>query len=207
MALFALVENLQRDDLSPLDAALGLSRFQETHQLSTDALTKRTGLEVDRVKRLLRLARAPKLIQDACDEGVLVDQIDERGAVKLLPSGNPKHERNRLDLMAALEFAKLHAHAVKSSPKKADERTARAIHRALSERWSVRRVQAFCRAAVAGDDPEMSGGELPAQAAPLPLFTDGPELRIRRAQLKGAAPEERTALLQLLTALVGELAS
>jgi len=42
--------------------------------------------------------------------------------------------------MAALEFAKLHAHAMKSSPKKADERTARAIQRALSERWSFRRV-------------------------------------------------------------------
>ena len=207
MALFALVENLQRDDLSPLDAALGLSRFQEAHQLSTEALTKRTGLDLDRVKRLLRLARAPRVIQDACHEGVLVDQVDERGAVKLLPSGNPKHERNRLDLMAALEFSKLHAHAMKSLPKKADERTTRAIQRALSERWSFRRVQAFCRAAVAGADPEMSGGELPAQAAPLPLFTDGPELRIRRAQLKAAAPEERTALLQLLTALVGELAS
>ena len=207
MALFALVENLQRDDLSALDAALGLARFREAHQLSTEALTKRTGLELDRVKRLLRLARAPKVIQDACHEGVLIDQVDERGAVKLLPSGNPKHERNRLDLMAALEFAKLHAHAVQSSPKKADERTARAIQRALSERWSFRLVQAFCRAAVAGADPEMSGGDLPAQAAPLPLFTDGPELRIRRAQLKGAAPEERTALLQLLTALVGELAS
>ena len=207
MALFALVENLQRDDLSPLDAALGLSRFQEVHQLSTEALTKRTGLDLDRVKRLLRLARAPKVIQDACHEGVLVDQVDERGAVKLLPSGNPKHERHRLDLMAALEFSKLHAHAMKSSPKKADERATRAIQRALTERWSFRRVQAFCRAAVAGADPEMSGGELPAQAAPLPLFTDGPELRIRRAQIKGAAPEERTALLQLLTALVGELAS
>jgi len=44
MALFALVENLQRDELSPLDAALGLARFQEAHQLSTEALSKRTGL-------------------------------------------------------------------------------------------------------------------------------------------------------------------
>jgi len=70
----------------------------------------------------------------------LVDERDEHGTVKLLPSGNPKHQRSRLDLMAALEFAKLHAHAMKSSPKKADERTARAIQRALSERWSFRRV-------------------------------------------------------------------
>ena len=47
MALLGLVENLQRDDLFPLDAALGLLRFQEEHQLSTDALAKRTGLDAD----------------------------------------------------------------------------------------------------------------------------------------------------------------
>jgi len=206
MALFALVENLQRDDLSPLDAALGLSRFQEANQLSTEALTKRTGLELDRVKRLLRLARAPKVIQDACHQGVLVDEMDERGTVKLLPSGNPKHQRSRLELMAALEFAKLHAHAMKSSPKKADERTARAIQRALFERWSFRRVQSFCRASIAGAEPEVGSVEA-AVRAPLPLFSDGQDLLIRRGQLGSAAPEERTVLLQLLTALVEELAS
>src|SRR5689334_22791346 len=145
MALFGLVENLQRDDLSPLDAALGLLRFQEMHQLSTEALAKRTGLELDRVKRLLRLARAPKAVQDACHEGLMVD---------VSSSGAPKRERVRLDMMAALEFSKLHAHAAKSAPKKADERTARAIERALSERWTFRRVQSFCRAAITGAEPE-----------------------------------------------------
>jgi ParB/RepB/Spo0J family partition protein len=205
MALFALIENLQRDDLSALDAALGLVRFQETQELSTEALARRTGLELDRVKRLLRLARAPRVIQDACHQGVLVDQVDERGAVKVLPSGNPKHERNRLDLMAALEFAKLHAHAVKSSPKKADERTTRAIQRALSERWSFRRVQAFCKSVVAGEDREDGGEAQAAKPDSVPLFSDGPELRIRRAQLKDAAPEQRAALLALLTDLVQEL--
>ncbi len=207
MALFALVENLQRDDLSPLDAALGLSRFQDAHQLSTEALTRRTGLELDRVKRLLRLSRAPKVIQEACHLGVLVDEMDERGSVKLLPSGNPKHQRSRLDLMAALEFAKLHAHAMKASPKKADERTARAIQRALSERWSFRRVQSFCRASIATVEPEVAGVEAAAGPTPLPLFSDGQELLIRRGQLRSAAPTERAALRQLLTALVEELAS
>ncbi|TMB09501.1 MAG: hypothetical protein E6J65_28950 [Deltaproteobacteria bacterium] len=207
MALFALVENLQRDDLSLLDAALDLSRFQEALQLSTEGLTKRTGLELDRVKRLLRLARAPKVIQEACHQGVLVDETDEHGTVRLLPSGNPKHQRNRLDLMAALEVAKLHAHVLKSSPKKADERTARAIHRALSERWSFRRVQSFCRASIATVEPEAVVVEAATRSTPFPLFSDGEELLIRRSDLRNAAPEERTALRLLLTALVEELAS
>jgi len=144
MALLGLVENLQRDDLSPLDAAAGLLRFLEEHHLSTEALARRTGLEMDRVKRLLRLARAPKVVQDACHVGVMVDA----GTAEA-----PKRERVRLELMAALEFVKLHAHVMKTAPKKADDRTARAIERALSERWAFRRIQSFCRGVVAGTEP------------------------------------------------------
>jgi len=206
MALFALVENLQRDDLSPLDAALGLTRFQEAHGLSTEALSKRTGLEIDRVKRLLRLARAPKVIQEACHQGLLVDEQDESGEARRLPSGNPKKERRRLDLMAALEFAKFYAQALKSYPKKADERTARVVARALSERWSFRRVQAFCRAGGnSGDSGTRDSGS--TTHARLALFIDGEELIIRRGRLHGAPPDERAALLQLLEALVEELDS
>jgi ParB/RepB/Spo0J family partition protein len=198
MALFGLVENLQRDDLSDLDAALGLLRFQEAHQLSTEALARRIGLELDRVKRLLRLARAPKVVQDACHEGLMVD---------VATAGAPRRERVRLDLMAALEFAKLHAHAAKTAPKKADERTARAIHRALTERWTFRRVQSFCRAVLAGTEPEAGGATGPAPAKPLPLFTDGAELRIRREHLATAGAEERAALAGLLKGLLEQLAA
>jgi ParB/RepB/Spo0J family partition protein len=208
MALFALVENLQRDELSPLDAALGLARLQEAHHLSTEALSKRTGLEQDRVKRLLRLSRVPKVIQDACHEGVLIDRVDESsGALKLLPSGKPKHERLRLDLMAALEFTRLHAHIAKARPNKADERTSSVIKRALRERWSYRRIQAFCKAALTGGDAETNRNTAPVPSAPTPLFTDGAELRIRRSQLRAATPEERTALTQVLQALLAELTS
>ena len=206
MALFALVENLQRDDLSPLDAALGLLRFQEAHSLSTEALAKRTGLELDRVKRLLRLSRAPKVVQDACHEGVVVDLLDEHGETKRSASGGPKRERLRLDLMVALEFAKLHAHVAKSAPKKADERTSRAIERALAERWGFRRVQAFIKSALSSDDADGTEAAVKAEARP-PLFVDGPELRIRRAQVQGASPSERMALLELLKPLIQELAS
>lgn len=205
MALFALVENLQRDDLSPLDAALGLSTFQAANELSTEALARRTGLEVDRVKRLLRLARAPKVVQNACHEGVLIEQVDEHGTPKLLASGNPKHERARLDLMAALEFVRFHATVTKSSPKKADDRTTKAIERALSERWTLRRVQTFCRSVVSGWQSEGSTGEEAVAPARVALFTDGAELRIRRNELARAAPGQRSALVEALRALLAEL--
>jgi len=205
MALFALVENLQRDDLSPMDAALGLSRFQQAHQLSTEALCQRTGLEVDRAKRLLRLSRTPQVIQLACHEGLMVERLDEHGNPKVLPSGKPKHERIRLELMSALEFAKLHAHVAKLALKRADERTGRVIQRSLAERWSFRRVQAFCRAAVTTSDAEPASRPDSSSGGNLALFTDGPELRIRRAALQSASPEERSALLGILRLLSEEL--
>jgi ParB/RepB/Spo0J family partition protein len=198
MAAFALSENLQRDDLPPLDSALALARFQEAHGLSTEALAKRMGLEPDRVKRLLRLARAPKVVQDACGEGVLVSPP---GA-----ADSSKRERARLDVMAALEFSRLHAQEVKDSPKKADERVARAIERALAEHWTLRRIQNHCRAAIAGDaaskvESPKSRGEAPTR----PLFTDGDELRVRRKAIDGATAEERLALCEVLLALVRRL--
>ena len=198
MALLGLVENLQRDDLSPLDAALGLLRFQDEHQLSAEALAKRTGLEQDRVKRLLRLARAPKVVQDACHVGVMVDA----GSAEA-----PKRERARLELMAALEFVKLHAHVMKAAPKKADERTVRAIERALTERWAFRRIQSFCRAIVSGTDLEPDAGTAAAPAKPPPLYTDGAELRIRKDQVEAASTDERAALAGVLRALLEKLAA
>jgi len=196
MALFALIENLQRDDLSPLDAAVGLATFQEANGLSTEALVKRTGLELDRVKRLLRLAKTPKVIQDACHTGVMVDGPEAS-----------RRERVRLDLMAALEFARVHTHAAKTGPKKADERTAKAIERALAERWTFRRIQAYCRSALSGNaTPAQNPAAPPDTAKAVQLYTDGVELRIRRARIEAAPIGERLALAELLKGLLAELA-
>ena len=88
-----------------------------------------------------------------------------------------------------------------------DTQSVGAIHRALSERWSFRRVQSFCRASIATVEPEAVVVEAATRSTPFPLFSDGEELLIRRSDLRNAAPEERTALRLLLTALVEELAS
>lgn len=63
-----------------------------------------------------------------------------------------------------------------------------------------------CPSVVAAE-PETVGVEAAAGTTPLPLFSDGQELLIRRRQLSRAAPEERAALLQLLTVLAEELES
>ncbi len=148
MALFALVENLQRDDLSPVDAALGLVRFQVANELSNEALAQRTGLEPDRVKRLLRLARAPRVVQDACHEGVLVEQVDQQGAAKLLPRAT----RNRAhppELMAALELrqAARHRRQVGAQGRRANSE---GHPSSAAELGPWRRIRTFRRAAISG---------------------------------------------------------
>jgi ParB/RepB/Spo0J family partition protein len=194
MAVFALMENIQRDDLPPLDAALALTRFQESRGLSTEALAKRMGLEPDRVKRLLRLARSPRVVQDACGAGVLVDVAGGgEGA---------KRERVRLDVMAALEFAKLHGHVARESTKKADDRVSRAIERALQGRWPLRRVQTFCKKAIAGEADVPTEAAAPAAR---PLFLDGDTLQVFRSRLGGATAEELGDLREVLTRLLAEL--
>jgi len=165
MALFALVETFS-DDLSPWTRLSGFEFPGSASALHEP--TRRTGLELDRVKRLLRLARAPKVIQDACHQGVLVDEIDERGTVKLLPPAIPSTSEAGSTSWPRSNSQKLHAHALKSSPKKADERSARAIQRALSERWSFRRVHPSVAPSVAAAEPEAAGVEAAAGATPLP---------------------------------------
>jgi hypothetical protein len=107
--------------------------------------------------------------------------------------------------MAALEFARFHATVAKTAPKKADERTTKAIQRALSERWSFKRVQAFCRSVLRGTAAEGDDAEQESATARSSLFTDGTELRIRRRQLSASTPVERAALVEILRELLSEL--
>jgi hypothetical protein len=65
-------------------------------------------------------------------------------------------------VMAALEFAKFHAHAMKSSPNKADERTARAL-RALE----LPQRAILLSAGIAAAEPEAAGVEAAAQTTPI----------------------------------------
>ncbi len=59
----ALIENIQREDLNPIEVAEALERLAREHSLSHDELGRRTGKDRTTVTNLLRLLRLPQPIQ------------------------------------------------------------------------------------------------------------------------------------------------
>ena len=59
----ALIENLQRDDLSPLDAAVGYQRLMEEFSLPQQEVARLVGKDRSTVSNTLRLLRLPDEVQ------------------------------------------------------------------------------------------------------------------------------------------------
>ncbi len=76
----ALVENLQREDLNPLEEAEALQALREAHNLSQEALAEQLGKSRSTVANSLRLLQLPPSIQ----EGLLSGDITAGHARALL---------------------------------------------------------------------------------------------------------------------------
>ncbi|BBD09381.1 ParB/RepB/Spo0J family partition protein [Desulfovibrio ferrophilus] len=59
----ALIENLQREDLNPIEEALGLKRLQEQFDLTQEDLAERVGKSRSAIANTLRLTQLPDAIQ------------------------------------------------------------------------------------------------------------------------------------------------
>jgi ParB family chromosome partitioning protein len=64
----ALVENIQREDLNPIEVATALQRLANEFQLSHEELAQRTGKDRTTVTNLLRLLRLPADVQELLGE-------------------------------------------------------------------------------------------------------------------------------------------
>jgi ParB family chromosome partitioning protein len=67
----ALVENLQREDLNPIEAAEAYLRLQDEFGLTQEEVARRVGRDRSSVANALRLLKLPKPIQADLAEGVL----------------------------------------------------------------------------------------------------------------------------------------
>ncbi len=65
----SLIENLQREDLNPIDLALGFKRLQEEFQLTQEAIAEVVGKARTVVANTLRLLGLPEDIQQVIQEG------------------------------------------------------------------------------------------------------------------------------------------
>ena len=64
-ASVALIENLQREELSPIEEAMAYGKLLELHQLTQEALAQRLGKGQSTVANKLRLLKLPQEVQDA----------------------------------------------------------------------------------------------------------------------------------------------
>jgi ParB family transcriptional regulator, chromosome partitioning protein len=67
--LFALVENLQRSDLGPVDEARGYRRLQEAFGFTQEEIASRVGKDRTTVTNSLRLLKLPQVAIEALREG------------------------------------------------------------------------------------------------------------------------------------------
>jgi ParB family chromosome partitioning protein len=86
-----LIENLQRESLSPMETAQGLRRLCELHQLTHEAIGHRIGKSREYVSNFLRLLNLAPAVQRALDAGEL-----SLGHAKILAGLSPTDQLARL---------------------------------------------------------------------------------------------------------------
>lgn len=83
VAELAIVENLQRKDLNPLEKALSFRRYLNEHDCSQEDLAGRLKIDRSTISNLMRLLELPEIVQDALRTG----SITAGHARALLPLG------------------------------------------------------------------------------------------------------------------------
>lgn len=121
----ALVENVQRVDLSPLEQAKSIQRLHELFNLDYESIAKRLGKASTTVINVARLLGLPQAAQNALNE----NKITEGHARAILAIKDPSKQQELLDLIVqnkwsvrqAEHYVTAHKQGVKTS-KKAQER-------------------------------------------------------------------------------------
>ncbi|MDP4169662.1 MAG: nucleoid occlusion protein [Bacillota bacterium] len=87
-ASVALIENLQREELSPIEEAMAYGKLLELHNLTQEALAQRLGKGQSTVANKLRLLKLPQEVREA----LLNKQITERHARSLIALKEPEKQ-------------------------------------------------------------------------------------------------------------------
>lgn len=201
LATMSYQENAKREDITPLEEARHIERMlDESLATSTEELAPLLGQPLNRVKRLRTFAKAAAFIKDATEAGVPV-------------SPESTERTRRLDLLAALEFSKLHKHLKERRPKDADERVEKAMRRSLVENWGLRRVEQFVEDAITGrgtssDDAEAGPTRDRATRTVSRLFQcSAKRFVVDLAKAATASAEELAELRRSLEAALAELSN
>ena len=84
-AIFALLENVQREDLNPIEEAQGLDKLIKKFKFTQDALAKKTGKSRSHIANLIRLLSLDKYVVRLLSDGK-IDMGHARALVSLSTS-------------------------------------------------------------------------------------------------------------------------
>ena len=96
MAELAIVENLQRKDLNPLEKAASFQKYLDEYGCTQEELAGRLKLDRSTIANLIRLLELPEPVQDAIRRG----KITQGHARALLPLGD---EREQIEFCGRIE--------------------------------------------------------------------------------------------------------
>lgn len=88
VAELAIVENLQRKDLNPIEKALSFRRYLDEHQCTQDDLAGRLKIDRSTIANLMRLLELPNPVLDA----IRAEKISAGHARALLPLDNDRQQ-------------------------------------------------------------------------------------------------------------------
>lgn len=94
-ASIALIENLQREELTAIEEALAYQQLLELHSLTQEALAQRLGKGQSTVANKLRLLKLPQSVQEA----ILKREITERHARALISIKDEATQNNLVELI------------------------------------------------------------------------------------------------------------
>ena len=131
----ALIENLQREDLNPVEEARGLDRLKREFGLTQDEVAKSTGKARSTIANSLRLLSLPSRVLDMLSNGQI-----EKGHAKLLASLEPKEaeaaaENIIKNKLSVKDLSKLSGskRGSKKTPKKDKDSDVLIVEREMSE--------------------------------------------------------------------------
>jgi len=88
VAELAIVENLQRKDLNPVEKAMSFKRYVDQHRCTQEDLAQRLKIDRSTIANLMRLLELPETVLDALRNSL----ISAGHARALLPLGDPKRQ-------------------------------------------------------------------------------------------------------------------
>lgn len=94
-ASIALIENLQREELTAIEEAMAYQQLIELHQLTQEALAQRLGKGQSTIANKIRLLKLPQKVQEA----ILKREISERHARALITIKDEETQSKLVDLI------------------------------------------------------------------------------------------------------------